>query len=195
MAKRQISLTEAQQMSIDHILSMDISELKGIGDEKVKKVIVGKLRDAAAKRYNRAIKNEEIAPAISSFRAQGGKITVKGKTGAALNKELQKGYYFLNSSTSMSANRKDYIQALEDRLGQSLNEEQSKTMWKAADRIQELWKNDNTGQWAAFGSLGSVGKQRVIAKLAAKYKRVDTIIKHAPEALEEEYQKMIESRK
>lgn len=191
MAKRQISLTEAQQMSIDHILSMDISELKGIGDEKVKKVIVGKIRDAAAKRYNRAIKNEEIAPAISSFRAQGGKVTVKGKSGAALNKELQKGYYFLNSSTSKSANRKEYIEALETRLGQKLDEEQSSNMWKAIDRVQELWKNDNKGEWAAFGSLGSGRVQKAFAKLSAKYKKVDTIIKHAQEELEAEYQKQI----
>lgn len=191
MAKRQISLTEAQQMSIDHILSMDISELKGIGDEKVKKVIVGKIRDAAAKRYNRAIKNEEIAPAISSFRAQGGKVTVKGKSGAALNKELQKGYYFLNSSTSKSANRKEYIEALETRLGQKLDEEQSSNMWKAIDRVQELWKNDNKGEWAAFGSLGSGRVQKAFAKLSAKYKKVDTIVKHAQEELEAEYQKQI----
>lgn len=190
-----MTVKEAQGMKIDDILAMDIGDLKGIKNEAAKRVIVGKIRDVAAKRYNRAIKNEEMSPAIASFRAQGGKVTAKGKTGAALNKELQKGYYFLNSSTSMSANRKDYIKALEDRLGQSLNEEQSKTMWKAADRIQELWKNDNTGQWAAFGSLGSVGKQRVIAKLAAKYKRVDTIVKHAPEELEKAYQEMIESRK
>ena len=191
MAKRQISLTEAQQMSIDHILSMDISELKGIGDEKVKKVIVGKIRDAAAKRYNRAIKNEEIAPAISSFRAQGGKVTVKGKSGAALNKELQKGYYFLNSSTSKSANRKEYIEALETRLGQKLDEEQSSNMWKAIDRVQELWKNDNKGEWATFGSLGSGRVQKAFAKLSAKYKKVDTIVKHAQEELEAEYQKQI----
>ena len=191
MAKRQISLTEAQQMSIDHILSMDISELKGIGDEKVKKVIVGKIRDAAAKRYNRAIKNEEIAPAITSFRAQGGKVTVKGKSGAALNKELQKGYYFLNSSTSKSANRKEYIEALETRLGQKLDEEQSSNMWKAIDRVQELWKNDNKGEWAAFGSLGSGRVQKAFAKLSAKYKKVDTIVKHAREELEAEYQKQI----
>ena len=191
MAKRQISLTEAQQMSIDHILSMDISELKGIGDEKVKKVIVGKIRDAAAKRYNRAIKNEEIAPAISSFRAQGGKVSVKGKSGAALNKELQKGYYFLNSSTSKSANRKEYIEALETRLGQKLDEEQSSNMWKAIDRVQELWKNDNKGEWAAFGSLGSGRVQKAFAKLSAKYKKVDTIVKHAQEELEAEYQKQI----
>lgn len=194
MAKRQISLTEAQQMSIDHILSMDISELKGIGDEKVKKVIVGKIRDAAAKRYNRAIKNEEIAPAISSFRAQGGKVTVKGKSGAALNKELQKGYYFLNSSTSKSANRKEYIEALETRLGQKLDEEQSSNMWKAIDRVQELWKNDNKGEWAAFGSLGSGRVQKAFAKLSAKYKKVDTIVKHAQEELEAEYQKQIAGR-
>lgn len=191
MAKRQISLSEAQQMSIDHILSMDISDLKGIGDEKVKKVIVGKIRDAAAKRYNRAIKNEEIAPAISSFRAQGGKVTVKGKSGAALNKELQKGYYFLNSSTSKSANRKEYIEALETRLGQKLDEEQSSNMWKAIDRVQELWKNDNKGEWAAFGSLGSGRVQKAFAKLSAKYKKVDTIVKHAQEELEAEYQKQI----
>lgn len=191
MAKRQISLSEAQQMSIDHILSMDISELKGIGDEKVKKVIVGKIRDAAAKRYNRAIKNEEIAPAISSFRSQGGKVTVKGKSGAALNKELQKGYYFLNSSTSKSANRKEYIEALETRLGQKLDEEQSSNMWKAIDRVQELWKNDNKGEWAAFGSLGSGRVQKAFAKLSAKYKKVDTIVKHAQEELEAEYQKQI----
>lgn len=191
MAKRQISLTEAQQMSIDHILSMDISELKGIGDEKVKKVIVGKIRDAAAKRYNRAIKNEEIAPAISSFRAQGGKVTVKGKSGAALNKELQKGYYFLNSSTSKSANRKEYIEALETRLGQKLDEEQSSNMWNAIDRVQELWKNDNKGEWAAFGALGSGRVQKAFAKLSAKYKNVDTIVKHAQEELEAEYQKQI----
>ena len=191
MAKRQISLSEAQQMSIDHILSMDISELKGIGDEKVKKVIVGKIRDAAAKRYNRAIKNEEIAPAISSFRAQGGKVTVKGKSGAALNKELQKGYYFLNSSTSKSANRREYIQALEERLGQKLDEEQSSNMWKAIDRVQELWKNDNKGEWAAFGSLGSGRVQKAFAKLSAKYKKVDIIVKHAQEELEVEYQKQI----
>lgn len=194
MAKRQISLNEAQQMSIDHILSMDISELKGIGDEKVKKVIVGKIRDAAAKRYNRAIKNEEIAPAISSFRAQGGKVTVKGKSGAALNKELQKGYYFLNSSTSKSANRKEYIEALETRLGQKLDEEQSSNMWKAIDRVQELWKNDNKGEWAAFGSLGSGRVQKAFAKLSAKYKKVDTIVKHAQEELEEEYKKQIAGR-
>ena len=194
MAKRQISLSEAQQMSIDHILSMDISELKGIGDEKVKKVIVGKIRDAAAKRYNRAIKNEEIAPAISSFRAQGGKVTVKGKSGAALNKELQKGYYFLNSSTSKSANRKEYIKALETRLGQKLDEEQSSNMWKAIDRVQELWKNDNKGEWAAFGSLGSGRVQKAFAKLSAKYKKVDTIVKHAQEELEAEYQKQIAGR-
>ena len=191
MAKRQISISEAQQMSIDHILSMDISELKGIGDEKVKKVIVGKIRDAAAKRYNRAIKNEEIAPAITSFRAQGGKVTVKGKSGAALNKELQKGYYFLNSSTSKSANRKEYIEALETRLGQKLDEEQSSNMWKAIDRVQELWKNDNKGEWAAFGSLGSGRVQKAFAKLSAKYKKVDTIVKHAREELEAEYQKQI----
>lgn len=191
MAKRQITLSEAQQMSINHILSMDISELKGIGDEKVKKIIVGKIRDAAAKRYNRAIKNEEIAPAISSFRAQGGKVTVKGKSGAALNKELQKGYYFLNSSTSKSANRKEYIEALETRLGQKLDEEQSSNMWKAIDRVQELWKNDNKGEWAAFGSLGSGRVQKAFAKLSAKYKKVDTIVKHAQEELEAEYQKQI----
>jgi len=191
MAKRQISLTEAQQMSIDHILSMDISELKGIGDEKVKKVIVGKIRDAAAKRYNRAIKNEEIAPAISSFRAQGGKVTVKGKSGAALNKELQKGYYFLNSSTSKSANRKEYIQALEERLGQELTEQQSNNMWKAIDRVNELWKNDNTGEWAAFGALKSPDVQPVFAKLAKKYKNVDTIVRHAREELDKQYHTMI----
>lgn len=194
MAKRQISLSEAQQMSIDHILSMDISELKGIGDEKVKKVIVGKIRDAAAKRYNRAIKNEEIAPAISSFRAQGGKVTVKGKSGEDLNKELQKGYYFLNSSTSKSANRKEYIQALEERLGQKLDEEQSKNMWQAIDRVQELWKLDNKGEWAAFGSLGSGRVQKAFAKLSAKYKKVDTIVKHAKQELEEEYKKQIAGR-
>lgn len=194
MAKRQISLSEAQQMSIDHILSMDISELKGIGDEKVKKVIVGKIRDAAAKRYNRAIKNEEIAPAISSFRAQGGKVTVKEKSGEDLNKELQKGYYFLNSSTSKSANRKEYIQALEERLGQKLDEEQSKNMWQAIDRVQELWKLDNKGEWAAFGSLGSGRVQKAFAKLSAKYKKVDTIVKHAKQELEKEYKKQIAGR-
>jgi hypothetical protein len=173
---------------------MDISELKGIGDEKVKKVIVGKIRDAAAKRYNRAIENEEIAPAISSFRAQGGKVTVKGKSGEYLNKELQKGYYFLNSSTSKSANRKEYIQALEERLGQKLDEEQSKNMWQAIDRVQELWKLDNKGEWAAFGSLGSGRVQKAFAKLSAKYKKVDTIVKHAKQELEKEYKKQIAGR-
>lgn len=192
MAKKNgITLSDAKQMSIEHILSMDISDLKGIGDEKVKKLIVGKIRDAAAKRYNRAIKNEEMAPAISSFKAQGGKVTVKGKSGAALNKELQKGYYFLNSSTSKAANRREYIAALEERLGQKLNEDQSKNMWKAIDRVQELWKNDNKGEWAAFGSLGSGRVQKAFAKLSAKYKKVDTIVKHAQEELEAEYQKQI----
>lgn len=185
-----ITLEEARTMKIADILTLDMNDIRA-ADVGVKKIIGGKIRDVANKRYKRAVKNDELAPAISSMTRQGGLISLRGKSGKSLNKEIQRGFYFLTSKTSGAVNRREYIEAVQERLGTELTTDQERVMWKAAARLHSLWQLDTEGKLAAYGALGSDRIQRVLAKLAKKYKKVDTIIKHAYSEIEKEYERQV----
>ena len=185
-----LTASEAKGLKIADILAMDIGDIRA-QTPAVKKIIGGKIRDVANKRYRRAIAADELAPAISSMTRQGGAISLKGRSGKDLNREIQRGYYFLTSKTSGAVKRAEYLEAVQERLGTELTRDQEKTMWKAADRLHSLWQLDSEGKLAAYGSLGTDRIQRVLARLAKKYKKVDTIIRHSYEEIEKEYQRQI----
>ena len=144
-----ITLEEARAMKISDILALDMNDIRA-SDASVKKIIGGKIRDVANKRYKRAVKNDELAPAISSMTRQGGLISLRGKSGKSLNKEIQRGFYFLTSKTSGAVNRREYIEAVQERLGTELTTDQERVMWKAADRLHSLWQLDTEGKLAAY---------------------------------------------
>ena len=174
--------------TVKEILDADIADLKKLSGKELKNV-VATLRDASAKRYKRAVEKGELDPAITAFRDKyHGRISVKGRSDAELRKELQKGYYFLNAKTSTSTGRAAVKQALEKATGEQLNRQQTDRLWKAIDKMGELYE---LGQLPAFGSLGSNEVRNYVAKQVAKGHTVDYILKHAEAGLNALYEEQI----
>ena len=147
--------------TVKEILDADIADLKKLTGKELRNV-VATLRDASAKRYQRAVKAGELSPAVVAFRDKyGGKISVKGKTDKELRRELQKGYYFLNAKTSTSTGRKAVREALESSTGVKLNQRQTEKLWDVIDRMSSMYE---LGDLPAFGSLGSNVVRNYVAK-------------------------------
>lgn len=171
--------------TIKEILDVDIADLKKLTGKELKNV-VATLRDASAKRYKRAVEKGELDPAIVAFRDRyGGQISVKGKTDKELRRELEKGYYFLQSKTSSASGRKAVRQALEKATGVQLNKEQTEKLWKTIDRMSELYE---LGKLPAFGSLGSNEVRNYVAKRISKGESVDKILNNAEKGLNRLYE-------
>lgn len=171
--------------TVKEILDTDIADLKKLTGKELKNV-VSTLRDASAKRYKRAVAKGELDPAIVAFRDKyGGKISVKGKTDTELRRELQKGYYFLQSKTSTSTGRAAVRQALEESTGVKLNEKQTKKLWEVVDKMSELYE---AGALPAFGSLGSNEVRNYVARQVSQGKSVDTILQNAEKGLNKLYE-------
>lgn len=176
--------------TVKEILNSDIGDLKKLSGKDLRNV-VSTLRDAAAKRYNRALKSGELDPAIVAFRDKyGGKISVKGKTDKELRKELSKGYYFLQSKTSTSTGRKEVRIALESATGVKLNQKQIDKLWQTIDRMSELYE---LGKLPAFGSLGSNEVRNYVAQQVKQGKSVDKILANAEKGLNELYEQQYET--
>lgn len=175
--------------TVKQILDTDIADLKKLSGQELKNV-VSTLRDAAAKRYKRAVEKGELDPAITAFRDKyGARISVKGKSDSELRKELQKGYYFLNAKTSTSTGRKAVQEALQKATGEELTREQQKRLWETIDKMSELY---DLGQLPAFGSLGSNEVRNAVAKQVAKGHTVDYILKRADKMLNKAYEESLE---
>lgn len=171
--------------TVKQILDTDMSDLKKLSGKDLRNV-VATLRDAAAKRYKRAIEKNELDPAIVAFRDKyGGKISVKGKTDKELRRELEKGYYFLNSKTSTTTGRKQVKAALEKATGEKLTRKQIDRMWEAIDKMSELYE---VGQLPAFGSLGSNEVRNYVAKRVKRGESVDKILSNAEKGLNKLYE-------
>lgn len=175
--------------TVKEILDADIADLKKLTGKELRNV-VATLRDASAKRYQRAVKAGELSPAVVAFRDKyGGKLSVKGKTDKELRRELQKGYYFLNAKTSTSTGRKAVQEALEKSTGVKLDPEQTKQLWETIDKMSELYE---AGLLPAFGSIGSQPLKEYVAKQIKKGRTVDDILKHANKELDKLYEKLQE---
>ena len=171
--------------TVKEILDADIADLKKLTGKELRNV-VATLRDASAKRYQRAVKAGELSPAVVAFRDKyGGKISVKGKTDKELRRELQKGYYFLNSKTSTSTGRKAVREALESSTGVKLNQRQTEKLWDVIDRMSSMYE---LGDLPAFGSLGSNVVRNYVAKQVSEGKSIDTILRNAETGLDKLYE-------
>lgn len=171
--------------TVKEILDADIADLKKLTGKELRNV-VATLRDASAKRYQRAVKAGELSPAVVAFRDKyGGKISVKGKTDKELRRELQKGYYFLNAKTSTSTGRKAVREALESSTGVKLNQRQTEKLWDVIDRMSSMYE---LGDLPAFGSLGSNVVRNYVAKQVSEGKSIDTILRNAETGLDKLYE-------
>lgn len=171
--------------TVKEILDADIADLKKLTGKELRNV-VATLRDASAKRYQRAVKAGELSPAVVAFRDKyGGKISTKGKTDKELRRELQKGYYFLNAKTSTSTGRKAVREALESSTGVKLNQRQTEKLWDVIDRMSSMYE---LGDLPAFGSLGSNVVRNYVAKQVSEGKSIDTILRNAETGLDKLYE-------
>ena len=171
--------------TVKEILDTDIADLKKLTGKELRSV-VATLRDASAKRYKRAVESGELDPAIVAFRDKyGGKISVKGKSDAQLRRELQKGYYFMQSKTSTASGRKAVQQALEKSTGVELTRAQTEKLWDIIDRMGEMYE---LGNLPAFGSLGSNEVRNYVAKQVSQGKSIDNILKNAENGLNKLYE-------
>lgn len=172
--------------TIKEILDTDIADLKKLSGKELKNV-VSTLRDASAKRYKRAIEKDELDPAITAFRDKyHGRISVKGKTDKELQRELEKGYYFMQAKSSASKGRAEILEAVRTATGEEkLTRSQIERMWKIIDRMDKMYK---LGDLPEFGSLGSNTVRNVVAKQVAKRHTVDYVIKRAEKFLNAAYE-------
>lgn len=175
--------------TIPEILDTDIADLKKLTDKELRNV-VATLRDAAAKRYQRAVKSGDLSPAIVAFRDKyGGKISTAGKTDKELRRELQKGYYFMQAKTSTHSGRKAVQEALEKSTGVKLDQEQTKQLWETIDKMSEMYE---AGLLSAYGSIGSQPLRDYVAKQIKKGRSVDDILANANKELDRLYEKLQE---
>lgn len=171
--------------TVKQILDTDIDDLRKLSGQELKNV-VATLRDAAAKRYKRAIEKDELDPAITAFRDKyHGRISVKGRSDSELRKELQKGYYFLNAKTSTSTGRAQVKAALEKATGEELTRKQIDRLWKTMDKLGELFE---LGQLKEYSSIGSPKLRNWVASQVKEGHTVDYILKHAEENLKKYYE-------
>ena len=172
--------------TVKEILDTDIADLKKLSGKELKNV-VSTLRDASMKRYKRAIKKDELDPAITAFRDKyHGRISVKGKTDKELRRELEKGYYFMQAKSSASEGRQQILEAVRADTGEEkLTRTQIERMWKIIDRMDKMYK---MGDLPAFGAEGSPKIRNIVAKQVAKRHTVDYVIKRAEKILNAAYE-------
>lgn len=174
--------------TVKEILDADIDDLKKLSGKELKNV-VATLRDAAAKRYKRAIAKNELDPAITAFRDKyHGRISVAGRSDAELRKELQKGYYFLNAKTSTSTGRAVVKAALEKATGEELTRKQIDRLWKVMDKLGELFE---LGQLPSYSAQGSPKVRNWVAKMVKQGFTNDYILEHAEEGLKKYYEENV----
>ena len=113
-----------------------------------------------------------------------GRISVKGKSDKELRRELEKGYYFMQSKSSSSEGRQQILDAVRAATGEELTRNQIERMWKIIDRMDKMYK---LGDLPEFGSLGSNTVRNAVAKQVAKNHTVEYVMKRAEKILRDAY--------
>lgn len=170
--------------TVKELLDKDISEIKELSDKELKNA-VRTLADASTKRYKRAKENGEFSQAVYNLdKYYNGKITTNVKTRKELEKELQKGYYFMQSKSSTSKGRKAIKDEFEKRIEQELTEDEERELWDIINKLNELYE---TGNLPVYGALGSNTVQKKVAEDIASGKSADDILKNANDRLNKAY--------
>lgn len=102
----------ASGKTIKDIMSMPISELQNFTPTQQRE-IVSRLASAANKRIRSLEKKNIETPALINIKMDGGKISVKGKSGDALLSEFYKARSFLRSPTSTLTGWKKVTKGIE----------------------------------------------------------------------------------
>lgn len=166
------------------LLDMDISEIKQFNDKDLKNA-VRTLADASAKRYKRAKEAGEFSQAGYILdKYYNGQITTKVNSRKELEKELQKGYYFMQSKSSTHKGRKEIKEEFEKRIEQELSEEEERELWDIINKLDELYESGNL---PVYGALGSNTVQKKVAEDIASGKSADDILKNANDRLNKAY--------
>lgn len=170
--------------TVKELLDMDISDIKQFNDKDLKNA-VRTLADATAKRYKRAKEKGEYSQAVYNLeKYYNGKITTKVNSRKELEKELQKGYYFMIAKSSTHKGRKEIKEEFEKRIEQELSEEEECELWNIINKLDELYESGNL---PVYGALGSNVIQKKVAEDLSIGKSTDDILKNANERLNKAY--------
>ena len=124
-----MKLSDFIDLTPDALSSMSRSELA-----KVTRV----LADAANKRVVRLEKADISSPAYLGYLRSGGKFSTKGKNVNQLRSEYIRARAFLNAKTSTIKGANKFKAEMEKRFYGILTPQQTKTLWTAFHRLEEI---------------------------------------------------------
>ena len=170
MAKRSNRLSEIQNYTLSHVMSMSRRDLAKA---------TSTLAQAGNKRLARMKEKHITTPATEYIKKHGGKFSTKGKDLEQLREEFQRAKGFLESETSTIKGYRAWEQkiaaTLQDRAGidyNSLTENQKRKFWKVYSKLEEM---DSANVYGAKYRT-SVNEIYTAVKGGLRLKDIDTFV-------------------